>query len=47
MMGIFHGFRGAKVWRKYLSEESIKKNFDPNIIKKALNKIVDAQKEVA
>ena len=47
MMGIFHGFRGAKLWRKYLSEESIKKNFDPNIIKKALNKIVDAQKEVA
>ena len=47
MLGLFHGVKGAKVWRSYLSENAPKRKSDINVIKEALIKIEEIQKEVA
>ncbi len=47
MLGLFHGYRGAKFWRSYLSNEITKRKFDPNVLREALDKMYDIQKEVA
>ena len=47
MLGLFHGIKGAKVWRSHLSENAPKRKSDINVIKEALIKIEEIQKEVA
>ena len=47
MLGHFHGIKGAKFWRSHLSENAPKRKQDINVIKEALNKIEEIQKEVA
>ena len=47
MLGLFHGVKGAKVWRSHLSENAPKRKTDINVIKEALIKIEEIQKEVA
>jgi hypothetical protein len=47
MLGLFHGYKGAKFWRSYLSIEIVKRKFDPNVLREALDKMYDIQKEVA
>ena len=47
MLGLFHGVKGAKFWRSYLSENAPKRKNDINVIKEALIKIEEIQKEVA
>ena len=46
MLGLFHGVKGAKLWRSYLSENAPKRKNDINVIKEALIKIEEVQKEV-
>lgn len=40
MLGLFHAQAGAKVWRRYLSEQGVKKNAGIEVIQQAL-KLVD------
>ena len=47
MLGLFHGVKGAKFWRSHLSENAPKRKSDINVIKEALIKIEEIQKEVA
>ena len=47
MLGLFHGIKGAKFWRSHLSENAPKRKQDINVIKEALIKIEEIQKEVA
>ncbi len=47
MLGLFHGVKGAKFWRSHLSENAPKRKQDINVIKEALIKIEEIQKEVA
>ena len=47
MLGLFHGVKGAKFWRSHLSENAPKRKTDINVIKEALIKIEEIQKEVA
>ena len=46
MLGLFHGIKGAKLWRNYLSENAPKRKDDINIFKEALLKIEEIHKEV-
>jgi tRNA-dihydrouridine synthase A len=47
MLGLFHGVKGAKLWRSHLSENAPKRKNDINVLKEALIKIEEIQKEVA
>ena len=46
MLGLFHGIKGAKLWRNYLSENAPKRKDDINVFKEALLKIEEIHKEV-
>jgi len=41
ILGLFQGCRGAKAWRRYLSENSHKDGADSAVVKAALTRIVD------
>ena len=47
MFGLFHGCRGAKLWRSYLSHEAPRRRDDPNVLKEALNQIISFQSQAA
>ena len=47
MFGLFHGCRGAKLWRSYLSHEAPRRRDDPNVLKEALNQIISFQNQAA
>ena len=47
MLGLFHGVKGAKLWRSHLSENAPKRKNDINVLKEALIKIEEIQKEAA
>ena len=47
MFGLFHGCRGAKLWRGYLSHEAPRRRDDPNVLKEALNQIISFQNQAA
>ena len=46
MLGLFHGIKGAKLWRNYLSENAPKRKYDISVFKEALLKIEEIHKEV-
>jgi tRNA-dihydrouridine synthase A len=35
-LGLFHGFQGAKLWRRHISEQTHKRPYDANILSEAL-----------
>ena len=41
ILGLFQGCRGAKAWRRYLSENSHKEDAGSSVVKAALSKIMD------
>ena len=47
MLGLFHGCRGAKLWRSYLSHEAPRRRNDPNVLKEALDEIISFQIKAA
>tara|TARA_S200000501_G_scaffold307020_3_gene296028 strand:- start:4385 stop:5278 length:894 start_codon:yes stop_codon:yes gene_type:complete len=47
MLGLFHGRRGAKLWRSYLSHEAPRRRNDPNVLKEALDEIISFQSQAA
>ena len=47
MLGLFHGQRGAKSWRNYLSQESIKRKDDPHVLEDAVKIIKNIHREAA
>ena len=47
MLGLFHGCRGAKLWRSYLSHEAPRRRNDPNVLKEALDEIISFQSQAA
>ena len=47
MFGLFHGCRGAKLWRSYLSHEAPRRRDDPKVLKEALNHIISFQNQAA
>ena len=47
MLGLFHGCRGAKLWRSYLSHEAPRRRNDPNVLKEALGEIISFQSQAA
>mgnify|MGYP003327456489 FL=1 len=47
MLGLFHGCRGAKLWRSYLSHEAPRRRYDPNVLKEALDEIISFQSQAA
>ena len=47
MFGLFHGCRGAKLWRSYLSHEAPRRRNDPNVLKEALDEIISFQSQAA
>lgn len=47
MFGLFHGCRGAKLWRSYLSHEAPRRRDDPKVLKEALNQIISFQNQAA
>ena len=46
MLGLFHGIKGAKLWRNHLSEHAPKRKNDISVFKEALLKIEEIHKEV-
>ena len=47
MLGLFHGCRGAKVWRSYLSHQAPRRRDDPKVLSEAINLVLEAQNEAA
>jgi tRNA-dihydrouridine synthase A len=47
MLGLFHGCRGAKIWRSYLSHEAPRRRDDPKVLSEAINLVFEAQNEAA
>ena len=47
MLGLFHGCRGAKIWRSYLSHEAPRRRDDPKVLSEAINLVLEAQNEAA
>ena len=47
MLGLFHGCRGAKIWRSYLSHEAPRRREDPRVLSEAINLVAEAQNEAA
>ncbi len=47
ILGLFHGRPGAREWRRYLSEHAWRPNADATVIRKALDGVECAFKEVA
>ena len=47
MLGLFHGCRGAKIWRSYLSHEAPRRRDDPRVLSEAINLVFEAQNEAA
>ena len=47
ILGLFHGLPGAREWRRYLSERAWRPNADATVIRKALDGVECAFKDVA
>ncbi|MBT4910404.1 MAG: tRNA dihydrouridine(20/20a) synthase DusA, partial [Alphaproteobacteria bacterium] len=47
MLGLFHGCRGAKIWRSYLSHQAPRRRDDPRVLSEAINLVLEAQSEAA
>ena len=47
MLGLFHGCRGAKIWRSYLSHQAPRRRDDPKVLSEAINLVLEAQNEAA
>ena len=47
MLGLFHGCRGAKLWRSYLSHQAPRRRDDPKVLSEAINQVLEIQNEAA
>jgi tRNA-dihydrouridine synthase A len=47
MLGLFHGCRGAKLWRSYLSHQAPRRRDDPKVLSEAINQVLEIQSEAA
>ena len=41
IMGLFHAQAGAKLWRRYLSENGTRKDADWRVVEEALKKLIE------